>query len=88
MHFLKKALLETVQKALGVFNEAVERGVEYKHWLEDSVLIAIYRETFKDYFKVLGVSVELRPWHRSTGEHGTATTQRQRSSQEVEAGGD
>ena len=68
VHFLKKALLETVQKALGLFNEAVERGVEYKHWLEDSVLIAIYHEIFKDYFKILGVSVELRPWHRSTGE--------------------
>ena len=42
--------------------------MEYKHWLEDLVLIAIYRKIFKDYFKVLGVSVELRPWHRSAGE--------------------
>ena len=64
--FLKAALLKIVQSCLGLFSEAVSRGVDYEHWLDDPVLMAVMRYVLVDHLTVQGVLCSLRPWSRRT----------------------
>ena len=62
-HLLKKLFIETVSTVLGLFNEAVERKKEYTRWLDNPLLIGLYKNLLKDFMQVKGVRVDLRPFH-------------------------
>ena len=67
-HYLKKLLVETINNALGLFNEASNRKIDYIHWIDNPVSMALFKEIFKDVMQVKGVKVELRPFARTTAE--------------------
>ena len=65
--YLKKLLVETVNPALNVFNEAKNRKIDYVLWVEQALHISLYKELFKNIMQVKG-KVELRPFSKSTTE--------------------
>ena len=67
-HYLKKLLVETINNALGLFNEASNRKIDYSHWVDNPVAMALFKEIFKDIMQVKGIKVELRPFSRTTAE--------------------
>ncbi|CAJ1430110.1 unnamed protein product, partial [Effrenium voratum] len=73
-HYMKKALMEIVQLALGFFSEAVQRGINYKHWLTDQVLLGVVKDLLKDVILVKGIRSELRPWKKSPPEPEVQTS--------------
>ena len=67
-HMLKKLLLETINATMGVFNEAARRKIDYVHWLDNPMLMSLFKEFFKDLIQVKGVKIELRPFHLASAE--------------------
>jgi hypothetical protein len=67
-HYLKKLLVETINNALGLFNEAANKKIDYAHWIDNPVAMALYKEIFKGTMQVKGIKVELRPFARTTAE--------------------
>ena len=64
--YLKKLLVETINNALGLFNEASNRKIDYVHWIDGPVALALFKETFKDTMQVKGIKFELRPFARTS----------------------
>ena len=67
-HWLKKLLLETMHSCLGIFSEAVASEHGYRHWVENAVQFALFKEIFKEHFMVRGVLISLRPFHKVVAE--------------------
>ena len=64
-HWLKKMLMETVQNALGLFNEASNRMVDYDHWVNNAVMMSLFKEVFDQHMEVKAVKISLRPFHKA-----------------------
>ncbi|CAL1138133.1 unnamed protein product [Cladocopium goreaui] len=64
-HYIKRLLMETVHNALGLFGEAAQRQVDYSHWIENAVTMALYKEIFQEHMQVKAVKVELRPFNKT-----------------------
>jgi len=62
-HWLKKLLLETMHSCLGIFSEAVSSEHGYRHWVENAVQFALFKEIFEEHFMVRAVLISLRPFH-------------------------
>ena len=67
-HYLKKLLVETINNALGLFNEASNRKIDYAHWIDNPVALSLYKEIFKETMQVKGIKVELRPFAKASAE--------------------
>lgn len=63
-HHLKKLLTEVVNNALGLFTEASKRKVDYKHWVDNAVSLALFKEIFAKHMVVKGVLISLRPFKK------------------------
>ena len=63
-HWLKKMLMETVHNALGLFNEASARKIDFDHWVDNAVLMSLYKEVFQNHMQVKAVKVSLRPFNK------------------------
>ena len=64
-HWLKKMLMETVHNALGLFSEASNRKVEYEHWIDNALMLSLFKEVFNQHMEVKAVKVSLRPFKKS-----------------------
>ena len=67
-HYLKKLLIESVNNALGLFTEASNRKIDYTHWIDNPVAIALFKELFKEVMQVKAIKVLLRPFRKSSAE--------------------
>ncbi len=54
-HHLKKLLAEIISNTLGIFNEAVERRMEYHHWVDEPVFLGVMKEIFSSVMQVKGI---------------------------------
>ncbi|CAE7218696.1 unnamed protein product [Symbiodinium sp. CCMP2592] len=61
--YLKYTLLMVVQDTVAIFSEAVERGLEYVHWLTDPVHKTMFQEIFQKEMNVKGIACAIRPFH-------------------------
>lgn len=59
--YWKAVLLQVIQEALAIFNEASDIGKDYHHWVLDQTLIAIIRDLISKVMYLKGVKVCLRP---------------------------
>ena len=64
-HWLKKMLMESVNNALGLFGEASKQKVEYDHWIDNAVMLALFKEVFDNHMMVKAVKISLRPFKKS-----------------------
>ena len=64
-HWLKKMLMETVHNALGLFSEASNRKVEYEHWIDNALMLSLFKEVFNQHMEVKAVKASLRPFKKS-----------------------
>ena len=63
-HWLKNMLMESINNALGLFGEASGRKVEYDHWIDNAVMMALFKEVFSNHMTVKAVKVSLRPFKK------------------------
>ncbi|CAE7429695.1 PLA2G7, partial [Symbiodinium necroappetens] len=61
--YLKYTLLMMVQDSVALFTEAVERQLDYVHWVTDPVHKTMFQEIFQKEMNVKGVACALRPFH-------------------------
>ena len=59
-------MLQRVQDALAVIEEATKGGAESSHWVTDPTLLSVIQELMKDVMTLKGIRVCLRPWHMAT----------------------
>ena len=64
--YWKAALLQLVQDALAVIEEATKAGAESSHWVTDPTLLSVVQELMKEMMTLKGIRVCLRPWHMAT----------------------
>lgn len=53
---------------MGIFSEAASSEHGYRHWIEDAVQLALFKEIFKEHFMVRAVLISLRPFHKEVAE--------------------
>eukprot|EP00439_Symbiodinium_sp_Y106_P045212 s1731_g5.t1 len=66
--YLKYTLMMMVQDSVALFTEAVERHLDYVHWITDPVQKTMFQEIFQKEMNVKGVACALRPFHCITPE--------------------
>ena len=73
-HYIKKLLMDVVNSALGLFGEASQRKIEYIHWIENAISMALFKEIFQEHMMVKAIKVELRPFHKSAADPKVVTS--------------
>ena len=68
VHLIKKLLLETVTLSLRMFNDTSVERIEYHHFLENPLLLGLYKDLFRPFLLVQGVRAEIRPFALCTAE--------------------
>ena len=68
VHLMKKLFLETVTLCLRLFNDTSGERIEYFHFLENPLLLGLYKDLFKGFLSVQGVRAEIRPFALCTAE--------------------
>ena len=66
--YLKFSLFRLVQDCLALFSEAMDRGVDYIHWVTDPILKAMFKNIFRNEMRLAALACSLRPWHMLTPE--------------------
>ena len=66
--------MDVVNSALGLFGEASQRKIEYVHWIENAISMALFKEIFQDHMMVKAIKVELRPFHKSAADPKVVTS--------------